>query len=82
MTKEISIRDMQEHFVQHLDEVRRGVTLRLMEGDTIVAEIAPRNTDSLVYRPALKPWSEFVPPPPLETSIDVVALLREDRDGR
>lgn len=82
MTKDVTVQEMQEHFAEHMEEVRRGTTLRLVEGSTLIAEIVPRETDHLLYRRASKAWKDFVPPPPLDPPIDVVALLREDRDAR
>jgi hypothetical protein len=31
MTKDVTVKEMQEHFVEHMDEVRRGITLRVVE---------------------------------------------------
>jgi antitoxin (DNA-binding transcriptional repressor) of toxin-antitoxin stability system len=88
MTKDISVQEMQEHFADHIEEVRRGVTLRLIDGDTFVAEIAPlarratTTPEDMIYRHARGSMADFVPPPPIESDVDVVALLREDRDSR
>ncbi|MDP9360645.1 MAG: hypothetical protein M3P29_04245 [Acidobacteriota bacterium] len=88
MTKDITLQEMQDHFDDHIDEVRRGITLRLIDGNNFVAEISPtekipnKTPDDMVYRPARGSFADFVPPPPIESDIDVVALLREDRDAR
>jgi len=88
MTKDISVQEMQEHFADHLEEVRRGVTLRLIDGDKFVAEISPlpirlTNTpEDMIYRHAHGSIADFVPPPPIESDVDIVAVLREDRDSR
>ena len=79
---------MQEHFADHLEEVRQGVTLRLIDGGDIVAEISPREPRStstpedMIYRHARGSFADFVPPPPIESDADIVAFLREDRDTR
>lgn len=88
MTKDITVQQMQEHFKDHIEEVRRGVTLRLIDGDKLVAEISPlerqaTNTpEDMIYRRARGSFADFVPPPPIESDVDIVAFLREDRDSR
>jgi antitoxin (DNA-binding transcriptional repressor) of toxin-antitoxin stability system len=88
MTKDVTLADLRDHLEEHIEEVRRGTTLRLMDGKTEIALLSPservtrRTPEELIYRVASKEWKDFVPPPPLETDIDVVALLREDRDTR
>ena len=88
MTKDITVQELQEHFADHFDEVRRGVTLRLIDGGTFVAEISPTETrtsktpEDMIYRRARGSFADFVPPPPIESNVDIVAVLREDRDTR
>lgn len=88
MTKDISVQEMQEHFADHIEEVRQGVTLRLIDGDNFVAEISPTarrvttTPDDMIYRHARGSMADFVPPPPIESDVDIVAVLREDRDSR
>jgi antitoxin (DNA-binding transcriptional repressor) of toxin-antitoxin stability system len=68
MTKDISVQEMQEHFADHMDDVRRGVTLRLIDGGAVVAEISSpegepaaiskkpesESTDDFVFTPAIR----------------------------
>jgi antitoxin (DNA-binding transcriptional repressor) of toxin-antitoxin stability system len=88
MTKDISVQEMQEHFAENIEEVRRGVTLRLIDGDEFVAEIAPlarratTTPEDMIYRHARGSFADFVPPPPIESEVDIVSILREDRDTR
>jgi antitoxin (DNA-binding transcriptional repressor) of toxin-antitoxin stability system len=88
MTKDVTLQDMQDHFADHIGDVRRGVTLRLIEGDSLVAQVSPaeaahdKTPDDMIFRPARGSLADFVPPPPIEADIDVVALIREDRDAR
>jgi len=88
MTKDISVQEMQEHFVDHIQEVRNGVTLRLVDGGKFVAEISPTarrittTPEDMIYRHAYGSFADFVPPPPIESDVDIVAFLREDRDTR
>jgi antitoxin (DNA-binding transcriptional repressor) of toxin-antitoxin stability system len=88
MTKDISVQEMQEHFADHIEEVRRGVTLRLIDGGNFVAEISPTSTrptttpEDMIHRRARGSFADFVPPLPIESEVDIVAVLREDRDTR
>jgi antitoxin (DNA-binding transcriptional repressor) of toxin-antitoxin stability system len=93
MTKDITVQELQEHFTDLFDEVRHGVTLRLIDGGNFVAEISPtakkpRETkpgetpEDMIYRRAVGSLADFVPPPPIESDVDIVAVLREDRDSR
>lgn len=89
MTKDVTVQEMQEHFAEHMEEVRRGVTIRLVEGENLIAELAPaaellesEDPEDMILRPATGRFCDFVPPPPIDVEIDVVALLREDRDAR
>jgi antitoxin (DNA-binding transcriptional repressor) of toxin-antitoxin stability system len=83
MTKDISVQEMQEHFADHIEEVRQGVTLRLVDGDKFVAEISPaEETDDLVFRPATRSMRDVVLPPPLKTERDIVEYLQEERADR
>jgi antitoxin (DNA-binding transcriptional repressor) of toxin-antitoxin stability system len=62
MTKDISVQEMQEHFADHIEEVRNGVTLRLIDGDKFVAEISPlarratTTPEDMIYRHAHGRW--------------------------
>jgi antitoxin (DNA-binding transcriptional repressor) of toxin-antitoxin stability system len=96
MTKDISVQEMQEHFAAHIDDVRRGVTLRLIDGGTVVAEIssaegestaisenpASDSTNDLVCTPATRSMRDIVLPPPLKTERDILEYLAEERGDR
>ncbi len=89
MTKEITVADLKEHLEERLEEVRNGTTLRVVTEDQAVVEIRQPNTtwnwveeNGLRIRPAKGNMRDVKFPPPLEPEIDVVALLREDRDKR
>jgi antitoxin (DNA-binding transcriptional repressor) of toxin-antitoxin stability system len=92
MTKDISVQEMQEHFADHIEEVRQGVTLRLVDGEALVAEISPAErvaaksqeksskwTDDLVFRPATRSMRDVVLSPPLKTKRDILEYLEEER---
>ena len=88
MTKDITVQELQEHFADHFEEVRRGVTLRLIDGGAFVAEISPaeanpsKTPEDMIYRHARGSFADFVLPAPIESRVDIVAFLREDRDTR
>jgi antitoxin (DNA-binding transcriptional repressor) of toxin-antitoxin stability system len=96
MTKDISVQEMQEHFADHIEEVRRGVTLRLVDRGSFVAEISPtesapatfredatsESADDLVFRPAIRSMRDIVLPPPLKTKRDILEYLEEERSDR
>jgi antitoxin (DNA-binding transcriptional repressor) of toxin-antitoxin stability system len=89
MTKEITVADLREHLDERLQEVRNGTTLRVVTDDQSAVEIRPAiphwewvEINGLSVRPAKGSMRDVKFPPPLEPPIDVVALLREDRDKR
>jgi antitoxin (DNA-binding transcriptional repressor) of toxin-antitoxin stability system len=89
MTRDITVQELREHFAALFDEVGRGVTLRLIDGNgRFVAELSPSETratntpEDMIYRRARGSFADFVPPPPIESDVDIVAVLREDRDSR
>jgi len=93
MTKDITVQELQEHFADLFDEVRHGMTLRLIDGGSVVAKISPADAkpretkpgetpEDMIYRRAVGSFADFVPPPPIESDVDIVDFLREDRDTR
>lgn len=65
------------------DDLIARPPLRPMHNVDLSAETIPNKTpDDMVYRRARGSLADFVPPPPIESDVDVVALLREDRDAR
>ena len=84
MTKEITVADLKEHLEELLNEAQQGTTLRIVDGGTAILDIVPafEGFEDLTIEPARGSLRDFVPPPPLGVDIDVVALLREDRDSR
>ena len=84
MTRDVAIETLREQLDEVMDDVRRGVTVRVVEEGQMVAEIAPSSgpREELVWRPAVGSLADFIPPPPIAANVDIVALLREDRDAR
>jgi prevent-host-death family protein len=87
MPKEhVKIADLKARLSEYLRWVRRGRSLVVMDRDTPIARIVPYEggTPSLrIRRPSPgAPRLQDVPlPPPLETDVDIVALLLEERQG-
>jgi len=86
MKKRVKISELKANLSKYLRHVRRGHTVEVMDRDTPVARVVPyeERPSGLIVRPALGNMRDFKLPRPLKTKtkIDVVALLREDRDAR
>ena len=76
--------ELKARLSEYLRRVRRGHSLTVLDRDTPIARIVPYVTGApglTIRRPiagAGKP-SEVRLPPPLKTDVDIVALLREER---
>ena len=84
MKKRVKISELKAHLSEYLRHVRRGHTVEVLDRDTAIAEIIPIKTTAsgLRYRPAKGRLQDVKVPPTLDPAVDVVALLREDRDAR
>ncbi len=84
MKKRVKISELKNHLSAYLRHVRRGNSVEVLDRDTVVARIVPAEevAPGLVVRRARGKMRDFVPPPPLDPPVDVVELLREDRDAR
>jgi len=84
MKKRVKISELKAHLSEYLRHVRRGHTVEVLDRDTPVARVVPfeERPSGLVVRPALARMRDFKLPRPLKLNVDVVALLREDRDAR
>jgi prevent-host-death family protein len=84
--KSVRIAELKSRLSEHLDAVRRGETIAVLNRDTMVAQIVPvREQASLrIRKPAPgTPAPNRVPlPKALATKIDIVALLLEERQGQ
>lgn len=84
--KKVNIAELKAKLSEYLHDVRRGHALIVFDRRTPVARVVPYGdpADSLQVR---KPRGERarlsdVPlPPPLETDVDIVELLLEERRG-
>ena len=82
MTRQVKISELKAKLSEHLRYVKRGHTIEVMDRDTPVAAIVPLEANGLIIHKATRKMRDFVPPPPIKSDVDVVALLREDRDAR
>jgi antitoxin (DNA-binding transcriptional repressor) of toxin-antitoxin stability system len=84
--KTVRIADLKAHLSEHLRSVRQGRSLTVLDRDTPIARLVPflPQTEMLTIRrpSARSPGLHGVPlPAPLPGRIDVVALLREERQS-
>jgi len=84
MKKRVKISELKAHLSQYLRHVRRGHTVEVFDRETLIAEIVPIQevAPGLIVRPGKGRLQDVEVPPPLDPPVDVVALLREDRDAR
>ena len=84
MKKRVKISELKAHLSEYLRHVRRGHTVEVMDRETPVAKIVPAEAIArgLVVRRGKGRMQDVKLPPALDRKIDVVALLREDRDAR
>jgi len=84
MKKRVKISELKAHLSEYLRHVRKGHTVEVLDRETPVARLVPfeERASGLVVRPAQGRMKDLKLPPPLKTKIDIVALLREDRDTR
>ena len=84
--KQVRIADLKARLSEYLRAVRRGESIAVLDRDTPVAQIVP-----IRERPALrirKPASGTPPPnrirlpKPAKTTVDIVELLQEERQGQ
>jgi prevent-host-death family protein len=83
----VSVAELKAKLSHYLREVREGASFTVVSRDFPVATLAPYEPDDIddleIIAPTEDPalWGQ-VDLPPLGRSIDVVALIREDRDDR
>ena len=80
MTKEITVADLKEHLEERLEEVRNGVTLRVLDGGRAVMNLTPVEAPRAERKERLGDL-RFPPlDPPIE--VDAVQVLLELRGDR
>ena len=83
MNRRIDVRELQTKLMETLLAVKSGEMVDIYDGDTPLATLEPSDPEAVRWSHADTRRPQDVPlPPPLKTSVDVVKLLREDRDSR
>ena len=84
MNDRIGVAELKARLSHYLRRVRRGETITVLDRETEVARIVPlAAADPLTVRsPAENARIQDVPlPPPLEFEVDVLELMREERQA-
>ena len=83
--KQARIAELKARLSEYLRTVRRGETITVLDRETPVAQIVPLREPGLRVRkpePEAPPPNRVSLPPPLKLDIDVVELLKEERQGQ
>lgn len=78
----VPVNELQANLADILRRVKEGEKVTVMQGETPLAQIVPPDYEPLVYRHATKKMSDIKLLPRLETNIDIVELLIEERGDR
>ena len=83
----VSVAELKAKLSHYLREVREGRSFTVLSRDIPVATLGPHEPDEIDDLAIIEPTEDpalwgLVDLPPLGRFIDVVALLREDRDDR
>jgi prevent-host-death family protein len=78
----VGIADLKARLSEHLQAVRKGRTVTVMDRNTPVASIVPYEAEALELRRATRRPSELPLPAPLKRRTDSLAALLDDRGGR
>ncbi len=84
--KTVRIAELKARLSEYLRGVRRGHSLTVLDRDTPIARIVPHRDDAVALSvrqplPGSPPLHRISLPPPLQTGMDVVTLLLEERQG-
>ncbi|MCU1349145.1 MAG: Antitoxin [Acidobacteria bacterium] len=96
MNRRVDIGDLQQNLAEYMESAKRGQTIEIFDGATLIARIEPASfgtdetfrkeletgEDGVTVRRATGSIRDFVFPPPLKTSVDIVDLLLEERGDR
>jgi len=84
--KTVNVSQLKARLSAYLADVRRGEAVLVCDRSTPIARIVPIETahDALQIREPTKPKSALrnIRPVKLRGDVDIVAVLREDRDSR
>ena len=87
MSTRVGIAELKAHLSAYVARAKAGERIVICDRETPVAELRPTVPElpPLPIRWATRPWSEVaatIKPVKTRVPVDVVALLREDRDQR
>lgn len=84
--KQVKIAEFKAHLSKHLRAVQKGEEVTILDREHPIAKVIPfpqEKGEKIVVRPAkIKGGWDKLKFPKIATTIDVVKLLREDRDSR
>lgn len=80
--KSVGTAELKAHLSEHLQAVRAGETITVLDRRQPIARIVPLAdaTGGLVIRPAIGSLHEIPVPPPVGAGGDIVELLLADRE--
>ena len=85
MTDRVGVAELKARLSEYLRRVRRGETITVLDRETEIARIVPlAGADPLSVRSPSKGVARIQDvhlPPPLEIEVDVLELLREERQA-
>lgn len=83
MSSRVGVAELKAHLSEYLRRAKAGEHIVVCDREVPVAELRPLKT-GLPIRPATRPPSDLLKLKgvPAAVPVDVVALLREDRDQR
>lgn len=82
MTKDVTVEDLQADLSRHLKDAGDGVTIRVLDGGKLIAQIVSPQSDREFVRlpdPSLGPLGEWTPPS-LGLDWDPIEDLVAERD--
>ncbi len=81
--KVVRLQELEDHLAEHLREVQEGETLTVLDSETPIARIVPTTPEAEIHvrppRPGAPALHEVALPPPLDLDLDIVDVLREER---
>jgi len=85
MTDRVGVAELKARLSEYLRRVRRGETITVLDRETAIARIVPlADSDPLSVRApsgSVTRIQDVTLPPPLELDVDVLELLREERQA-